>query len=67
MISGFDGFPLNEKGIKSILSVAGVLDLGLIVYRTEKDKTYQIDVQMVIAALSGATPPHTLDPAWLRY
>jgi hypothetical protein len=29
------------------------LDLGLIVYRTEKDEFYRIDIQMVIAVLSG--------------
>jgi hypothetical protein len=53
IISGFDGFLLNGNAIKSILSMLGDLDLGLIVYRTEKDKFYRIDIQMVIAVLSG--------------
>jgi hypothetical protein len=36
-------------GPARVYSMLGDLDLGLIVYRTEKDKFYRIDIQMVIA------------------
>jgi hypothetical protein len=42
VISGFDGSLLNGNAIKSILSMLGDLESGLIVYCTEK--FYRIDI-----------------------
>jgi hypothetical protein len=63
VVSGFDGFLLDRDAIKSILSILKDLDLGLIIYRAEKDKFYRIDIHIVIAVQSGLAHPHTLDPA----